>query len=68
MKIVNAMMAVLFLTTLGASSCATHSATVVEHEEEITQEKNNNEFNRGTAKQTDYSQRRRLDFDHPYDY
>ncbi len=68
MKIVNAMTAVLFMTMLGASSCATHSPTVVEHEEEIIQEKNHDELNSGTEKKTDYRQRRRLDFDHPYDY
>ncbi len=41
MKTLNVMIAALFLTILGASSCATRSPAVVEHEEEITQEKNN---------------------------
>ena len=41
MKTLNVMTAALFLTILGASSCATRSPAVVEHEEEITQEKNN---------------------------
>ncbi len=36
MKIRNAMMAMLILTVLGASSCATLTPPVVEHEEEIT--------------------------------
>ncbi len=40
MKLLNVMMAALFLIVLGASSCATQSPGVIEHEEEITQEKN----------------------------
>jgi len=68
MKIVNAMMAVLFLTMLGASSCATQTPAVVEHEEEIIQEKNNNEVKSSTEKKTEDGQKSRRDFDHPYDY
>ncbi len=39
MKTLNVMMAALFLTVLVASGCATRTPAVVEHEEEITQEK-----------------------------
>lgn len=40
MKTLNLMIATLFFITFGASSCATRSPAVVEHEEEITQKNN----------------------------
>ncbi len=68
MKIMNTMMAVLFLTMLGVSSCATLTPAVAEHEEEITREKNNDEVKSSTEKKSGDEERRIWDFDHPYDY
>lgn len=46
MKTLNITMAALFLIILSASSCATLSPAVVEHEEEITQQKHDEKDNK----------------------
>jgi hypothetical protein len=65
MKIMNTMMAMLFLTVFGVSSCATLTPAVVEHEEEIAREKNNDEVKNITEKKTE--ERGSPTWDHEWD-
>ena len=67
MKILNAMMAALFLTILGASSCATLTPAVVEHEEEITQERCTDEIQNSAEKKNEDEQKTRWGYDWDHD-